>query len=150
MYTEANAILGTGKAPEGFTAVLAQTVLTSGNMGVFSYHLDPDYWFFLEAVIGKWTAPAVSSVPNLEIFRASGNRSYIPVPVDFRLVGSPAEAPAGVAQLGRVVGLGILFGPGAALQMRLTGYVPGDPATVVLAAYGRYVYDPAEGRQSGK
>lgn len=142
MYTEAAAILGRGKMPEGFTAILAQEVVTTAGQGVYAYKLDPDYWFFLEAVVGKWTAPAVSSVPLLEIFRSAGNRSYIAQPCDFRLIGSPGEAPAGVAQLGRVVGLGMYFPPGSALQMRLTGYVPSDPALVVLAAYGRYVYKP--------
>lgn len=149
MYTEAAAILQKGRMPEGFTAILSQTVVTTAAQGIFSFKLEDDYWFFLEAVVGKWTAPGVASVPSLEIFRAAGDRSLVATPVDFRLVGTPGEAPSQVAQLGRVVGLGMYFPPGSALQMRLTGYVPNDPAAVVLAAWGRYVLDP-EGGVNGK
>lgn len=136
-------LLGRGKMPEGFPAFLAQTLDTSGPLGTYSAKIDPDYWFFLEAVLAKWTAPTVVSVPGIEIFRDGGSVGYFPAPVDLRLITSPAEAPAGVAQLGRVVGLGMYFPAGTALRMRLTGFVGGNPATVTMAAMGRYVRRPA-------
>lgn len=138
-------LLGRAKMPEGFPALLAQTVDTSGPLGTYTYKLDSDYWFFLEAVLAKWTAPTVLSVPGIEIFRDGGSVGYFPQPVDFRLLTSPAEAPGDLAQLGRVIGLGMYFPAGTALRMRLTGFVGGNPAAVTMAAMGRYVRSPDHG-----
>ena len=138
--------MGRRRMPEGYVVVLAQNVATTAATGSYSFKLDSDYWFFLEAVLGKWAAPAVPSVPSLQILRTLGGRSYMTPPVDFRLVGSPGEAPPAGARLSRVVGLGMYFPPGSALQMEISGYVQGDPATIELAALGRYVL---EGPQDG-
>lgn len=129
-------IMGRRKMPEGFPAVLAQSVVTAGPLGTFSYKLEDAYWFYLEAILAKWTAPTVLSVPGVELFTDGGEASQ-PQPIDFRLLTSPAEAPLTVAQLGRVVGLGIYYPPGAALRMRFTGYVAGNPAIISVAAFGR-------------
>lgn len=136
--------MGRRKMPEGFPGVLAQTVDTSGPLGTFSYKLEEAYWFYLEAIFAKWTAPTVLSVPGLEIFSDGGDAAQ-PQPVDFRLLTSPGEAPLTVAQLGRVVGLGMYYPPGAALRMRFTGFVAGNPATIAVAAFGRYVLRPENG-----
>jgi hypothetical protein len=131
-------IMGRRQMPEGFPALLAQTVDTAGPLGTYSYKLEADYWFYLEAVLAKWTAPTVLSVPGLQIFREGGQAGEKD-PVDFRLLTSPGEAPLGVAQVGRVVGLGMYFPPGGALGMRFTGFVAGNPATITVVAFGRYV-----------
>jgi len=131
-------LMGRRKMPEGFPALLAQTVDTSGPLGTFSYKLEADYWFYLEAVLAKWTAPTVLSVPGLEIYRDSADAGQKD-PVDFRLITSPGEAPLGVAQVGRVVGIGMLFPPGGAVRMRFTGFVAGNPSSIVVVAFGRYV-----------
>lgn len=137
-------IMGRRRMPEGFPAVLAQDVVTSGPLGTYGYKLEAEYWFYLEAILAKWTAPTVLSVPGLEIFQDAGDAAQ-PQPIDFRLVASPGEAPLGVAQLGRVVGLGLFFPPGAAVRMRFTGFVAGNPATINVAAFGRYVLRPENG-----
>lgn len=133
--------MGRRRMPEGFPAILAQSVVTSGPLGTFSYKLEADYWFYLEAILAKWIAPTVLSVPGLEIFRDGGEAAQ-PQPIDFRLLTSPGEAPLSVAQVGRVVGLGIYFPPGGALRFRFTGYVTGDPSIINVAAFGRYVLEP--------
>lgn len=139
-------MLGRRKVPEGFPTALYQSLSTAGPLGTFSFKLDEAYWFYLEAVIAKWAEPtAAASIPSLEIFRESANRNYIPTPVDLRLISSPGWAYSGKAALGRVVGLGIYYSPGAAVQMRVTGHVGGDPASIKLVAFGRYVLEPEDG-----
>lgn len=142
MALDLDLLLDRRRVPEGFPAALAQTVDTSDPLGTYSYKLDPDYWFWLEAIVAKWTAPTVYSVPSVQIFRDGGNVGYFQNQVDFRLVTSPGEAPAGVAQVGRLVGLGMYFQPGAALRLRFLGFVPGNPSSIAVAALGRYVLRP--------
>jgi hypothetical protein len=142
-------IAGECTIPEGFPVMIARTVNTAGPLGTFSAQLDPEYWFFLERIVSKWTIPTdAASIPKLSLYRDGGQRSYWEA-MDLRMISTPAIAFSSASQdrpkgtrLNHTVQLGIYFPPGALLQMRITGHVANDPATVKIAAVGRYVLAP--------
>lgn len=139
LFGSLDLLLDRAKIPEGFAVALPQTVSLAAAVGSYGYPIPPGFDFWLEAVISKWTEQTVDSNPSISIFRDEGQRGLQNGAVDLREISTPGAAPAGVASLNHLAGIGIKYGAGSVVQMNVTGHIPGSPATMRIIALGRYI-----------
>lgn len=155
-----------GKAgiPEGFAVAIGKTLdLSAGTAVYFSYEVEMDYWLHLREIRAKWAQPTGAgvgvSIPAIEIFRDLGDRAYqqgnLGVnAIDLRTLTSPGEFLASGVSVNTpymkinvrpAVPLEMWFPPGSIMKIKVTGFTPNDPATMDIAAIGRYVLRPGVG-----
>lgn len=147
MFPTLDLCLGRIGIPEGFAAAVGGRYTPSAGNVFANIPLERDYYFLLREIRAHWDQPTHASYPRLEVFREMGDRAYQAGTlgqnaIDLQNLATPGARPAASTKLRRVVPLNFLFPPGSILQMKVSGIVSNDPASIDLVAIGRYVLKP--------